>query len=156
MVLRVRYGMFLCINTLRLRRNGQHFADDNFKRILLDENIWILIWISLNFVPKGSINNIPASVQIMAWCWPGDKPLSRPMMVILLTHICVTRPQWVKSVICVLPLSRDHSLYGISQWETTLHCNVVSHWLSSVINDLFCLDWVIMLLKYIHMKTTPQ
>ena len=27
---------------------------------------------------------------------PGDKPLSEPMMVRLPTHICVTRPQWVK------------------------------------------------------------
>ena len=33
---------------------------------------------------------------IMAWCRPGDKPLSEPMMVSLTTHICVTRPQWVK------------------------------------------------------------
>ena len=24
----------------------------------------------------------------------------------------------------------DHSGYGLNQWETTLHCNVVSHWLS--------------------------
>ena len=42
------------------------------------------------------INNNPALVQIMAWRRPGDKPLSEPMMVSLLTHICVTRPQWVK------------------------------------------------------------
>ena len=49
------------------------------------------------FVPKGLINNIPAFVQIMAWRRPGDKPLSEPMMVILSTHICVTRPQWVKT-----------------------------------------------------------
>ena len=42
------------------------------------------------------INNIPSFVQIMAWCKPGDKPLSEPIMVSLLTHICVTRPQWVK------------------------------------------------------------
>ena len=41
------------------------------------------------------INNIPTLVQIMAWRRPGNKPLSEPMMVILLTHICVTRPQWV-------------------------------------------------------------
>ena len=53
--------------------------------------------ISLKFVPKGSINNIPALVQIMAWCRSGDKPWSEPMMVSLLTHICVTRPQWVKA-----------------------------------------------------------
>ena len=25
---------------------------------------------------------------------------------------------------------RDHSVYGISQWERTLQCNVLSHWLS--------------------------
>ena len=26
---------------------------------------------------------------------------------------------------------RDSSGYGLSQWETMLHCNIVSHWLSS-------------------------
>ena len=40
--------------------------------------------ISLKFVPKGPINNIPALVQIKAWRRPGDKPLSDPMMVSLL------------------------------------------------------------------------
>ena len=84
------------VNTLRPRRNGRHFADDTFKRIFLNENVWIPIKISLKFVPKGPINNIPALVQIMAWRRPGDKPLSEPMMVILLTYISVTRPQWVK------------------------------------------------------------
>ena len=52
--------------------------------------------ISLEFVPKSQINNIPALVQTMACRWLGDKPLSEPMMASLLTHICVTRPQWVK------------------------------------------------------------
>ena len=32
------------------------------------------------FVPKGPIDNIPVLVQIMAWCRPGDKPLSEPIM----------------------------------------------------------------------------
>ena len=50
-----------------------------------------------SFVPKGPINNIPALIQIMAWHLPGDKPLSESMIVSLLTHIRVTRPQWVKS-----------------------------------------------------------
>ena len=31
----------------------------------------------------------------MAWRLPGDKPLSEPTMVSLLTHICITRPQRV-------------------------------------------------------------
>ena len=83
------------INTLRLRQNGGQFADNIFKCIFLNEHFWIPIKISLKFVPKGRINNIPALVQIMVWHRPGDKPLSEPMMVSLLTHICINPPQWV-------------------------------------------------------------
>ena len=82
-------------NSFRLRQNGRLFADDILKRIFLNENIRILTKNSLKFVPKGLINNIPALVLIMAWRPPGDKPLSEPMLVRSLTHICVTRPQWV-------------------------------------------------------------
>ena len=64
------------INTLRPRPNGRHFADDTFKRILLNENVRVSIKISLEFVSKGPINNIPALVQIMARRRSGDKPLS--------------------------------------------------------------------------------
>ena len=81
----------------RLRQNGRHFADDIFKCVFINENVWIVIKISLNFVPKGRINNIPALVQIMAWRLRGDKPLCEPMMVSLLTNICVTWPQWVNA-----------------------------------------------------------
>ena len=49
----------LIINTMRPRQNGCHFADDIFKCIILNENIWIPIKNSLKFVPKGQINNIP-------------------------------------------------------------------------------------------------
>ena len=80
-------------NTLRPRQNGCLFADHTFKRVFLNENVRISIKISLKFVPKVPINNIPALFQIMAWRRPGDKPLSETMMVTLLTHICVTRPQ---------------------------------------------------------------
>ena len=84
------------VNTLRPRQIGRHFPDDIFKCIFLNEFKWISIEISLKFVPKGPINNTPALVQIMAWRRPGDTPLSEPMLVCLLTQICVTRPQWVK------------------------------------------------------------
>ena len=69
--------------------------DDIFICIFLNENAWIPIKISLQFVPQGPINNIPALVQIMAWHRPGDKPLSGPMIGRLPMHICVTWPQWV-------------------------------------------------------------
>ena len=85
------------VNTMRARQNGRRFADDVFKCIFLNENDWIPIKISLKFVLEGPINNIPALVQIMACRRPGDKPLSEPMMASLPTHICVTRPQWVKA-----------------------------------------------------------
>ena len=97
------------VNSLRPRQNRRRFADDIFKRIFLSENKWIPIKISVKFYPKGPINNIPALFQIMAWRRPGDKPLSETMMVILLTHICVTRPQWVKVVEAaqILPYGRQ-------------------------------------------------
>ena len=81
------------LNTLRPIQYGRHFPEDVFKRICLNENVSILHKISLKFVPKVQFTNIPALLQIMAWRRPGNKPLSEPMLVSLLTHICVTRPQ---------------------------------------------------------------
>ena len=81
------------VNTLGPRQHGRHFADGAPKRIFLNENVRISIKISLKFVPKGPISNILSLVQIMAWHWPGDKPLFEPMLASLLTHVCVTWPQ---------------------------------------------------------------
>ena len=80
-------------NILRARQNGRHFPDDIFKWIFWNGNVWISINISLKFVPRVPINNIPIFR-------PGAKPLSEPMMVRLPTHICDTRPHLVK--VCVL------------------------------------------------------
>ena len=70
-------------HTLKPRQNGRHFSGVIFKFIFLYENWCALIQISLKFVPKGPINNIPlpAMVEIMAWCQTGDKPLSELTMV---------------------------------------------------------------------------
>ena len=92
---------FFRFKTLRPRQNGCLFADDTFKCIFLNENVKISIKISLKFVPKVPINNIPALCQIMAWRRSGDTPLSETMMVTLLTHICVTWPQWVNAY-CII------------------------------------------------------
>ena len=91
----VAIGTFF--NTLRPRQNRRHFADDIFRCNFFNENVSISIKISLKFVPKGPINNIPSLVQIMAWRRPGDKPLSEPIVVNLPTHVCFTRPQWINS-----------------------------------------------------------
>ena len=66
-------------NTFRQSQNYCHFADI-LKWIFLNENVWISLKISSKFVSKVQINNIPALVEIMAWCQPGNKALSEPMM----------------------------------------------------------------------------
>ena len=108
-------------NTLRPRQNGCRFTDNTFKCIFLNENVRISIKISLKFVPKGPINYNPALVQIMAWCRSGDKPLSEPMMVSLLTHICLTRPQWVKKKMQNFP-KPDIKMTGKDSCSFHNHC----------------------------------
>ena len=105
--------LWISFNTLRPIQNGRHFADDIFKCIFLNENVLIPIKISRKFVPEGPIDNIPALVQIMAWRRPGDKLLSELMMVSLTTHICVTRPQWVKAIMT------DYIHYNV--WNEIIH-----------------------------------
>ena len=110
-------------NTLRPRRNGQHFPDNIFKHIFFNENVWISIKSSLKFVPKGPINNIALLVQIMACRLVGAKPLSELMMVMLPMHICVTRPLWVKKGPYDTSSSNGHQgdiLYSIvfELWES--------------------------------------
>ena len=49
-----------------LRQNGRQLPEDIFKRIFLNEYVEISIKISVKYVPKGPIKNIPRLVQIMA------------------------------------------------------------------------------------------
>ena len=60
--------IILCLLThLPPGENGRHFPDDIFKCIFMNVKVCIRIRISLKFVPKGTIDNILALVQIMAW-----------------------------------------------------------------------------------------
>ena len=88
----------LSFNKSSPKQNGRHFADGILKWIFLNENVWISINISLHFIHRDQIGNIPVLVWIMAWRRPVDKPLSEPIMFSLLTHTYVTLPQWVKIV----------------------------------------------------------
>ena len=117
----------ICFNTLKPRQDGRHFADDIFTYIFFKDNCFIMIKFSLKYVRKGPIDNNPALVQIMAWRRSGDKPLSEPMMVSLLTHICVIRPQWVKT----WPDNASFSSCSIENWwyyrKNLLERSVSSH-----------------------------
>ena len=48
----------------------------------------------------------------MAWCRSSDKPLSEPMVFNLLTHMCVTRLQWVHKI-------GETPVRAILWWPTT-------------------------------------
>ena len=59
-------------NSLRPRQNGRHFADDLFKCIFLNENVWISIKFHWRlFLRVRSINNNPALFQ-QAIIWTND------------------------------------------------------------------------------------
>ena len=68
------------------------------------------------FIPHGPFDNNPLLAQMLACRQPGDKPLSEPMMVNLLTHLCVTLPQWVKKnkMIYLIPTNAFNAVWWIS------------------------------------------
>ena len=126
-----------------------------FKCIFFNENVWIPIKISLKFVLKGLINNIPALVQIMVWRRPGDKPVSEPIMVNLLTHICVTRPQWVNTMRCALrPNPRAHCWPFLpNQYELECQCinreHTIQWWIPGTLSLCQSSHHIIMIWKQI-------
>ena len=73
--------IFVNINTLRPTQNDRCFADEVLEYNLLKGHVWISPKISLKFVPKGQMNNIPALVHVMPWHQSGDRPLYEPVMV---------------------------------------------------------------------------
>ena len=84
----------LLLTHLPLDRVAAILADDILKRLLVNENIRISIQISLKSVPKCSIDNKPALVQVMAWrqaiTWSNADPVYRRIYAALggdeLTH----------------------------------------------------------------------
>ena len=86
------------LHTLRTGQNRRHFADDIFKCIFFNENVSISIMISLNSVPKGSIDNDYPSIGSDNGSVPHKRqPVVLPLRVGLLTHLYITEPQWMKA-----------------------------------------------------------
>ena len=99
-------------------QNGRLFAENIFRCIFMNEKFYILIKISLKFVPKGPIDNNPALVQIMAWRRIGDKPLSEQILTRFTD--AYTRGRWVNC--------NSHLVsYLTSSWEIWLNkCSTIS------------------------------
>ena len=105
-------------------------SDDIFNRIFLNKNDKIPIQIPLKYVPSSPIDNKQALVQVMASRRSRGKPLSEPMMVRLLTHICVTRPRWVNINPNVIELIFSRDIQAVIRNNLFLNLSYVSNVLS--------------------------
>ena len=120
-------------------------------------------WKCTKFVPKGPINNIPVLVQIMAWRRISDKPLSEPMMVSLLTHICAIRPQWVNNIErsfsfmrLILP-NHAHSVTECHLVESFLHASPTEFFFPIVsVNFIRCCRCIAIEKLFMGTKETRQ
>ena len=118
------------VNTLRPIQNGRHFADDMFKCNSFNEMFWILNKMSLKFVPRGLIDDMSALVEIMAGRRTGD--YLKQCWYVLLTHICVTRPQWV-DIRCRIQMSQNN----VKSSMTTMGSCIVQNSLAFVLHKWF-------------------
>ena len=85
----------MAINSSPPGQNARRFRDDIFRSIFVNEKLYTLIKISPRVVPKGTFDNKPALVQVMAWRRTGDKPL--PEIVLTQFTDAHMRHQWEMS-----------------------------------------------------------
>ena len=96
------------------------------------------VWISIKKIHWSLFLrvNIPPLVQRMTWRRSRDKPLSEPMMFSSLTHICVTRPPWVKNCTQISILNIQFlNLNSSSRRRSPLKTSPVFGWIRSVMTN---------------------
>ena len=99
--------------------SGRYFPHDKFKCIFLNKDIWILIKISLKFVPKRPFNNESALGLEIAQCRrTGDKALSETILSSL-THIWGARGRWVN-------IDSLLAIFYMVYW----HANIYGFWIN--------------------------
>ena len=99
------------LNTLRPRQIRHHCTDYILKSIFLNENCYILIEISLKFVPEVPVDNNSLLVQVMVWRRTGSKSLSDPMNGTPGYHMASPGP--IQSTFILIFMERDRVMY---QW----------------------------------------
>ena len=127
------------INTLRPRQNDQHLPDAVLKCIFLMKLFEFPFKFLWNVFPRVKLAIFKhCMVQMMAWHRPGDKALSEPMTVSLQTHICVTRPQWVKKIWCIGDDSRKKiSVSSISKCLHSFNFDIVMPIMKCIVLTFF-------------------
>ena len=88
------------------------FCRQHLQRDFPEWKVLHFIWIWLDFVPKGPIDNKPVLGYIMAWRRIGDRPLPEPMLT---RFNDIYRGKWVNSN--TIPLSDTDSHKSKFQWK---------------------------------------
>ena len=120
-------------------------ADDNFKCIFLNENVWIVIQISLKFVPKDPIDNKPALVQKkrQAITWSNAHPVHQCHMVMWYwVHWCIYAALGGEELSCPWQaLNAGWNWSGFMLSQTALFCLMASLGLNELkrISSINCL-----------------
>ena len=91
-----------CFNILRQRQNSCYFADDIFRRIFLMKRIEFLFKVHCNLFPRGQLTISRHWFRLWLNQW----------RFILLTHICVTRPQPVEHALTLWNIMMHVSISG--------------------------------------------
>ena len=81
----------------KVQKRGKCFHLMTPSCVFLNENVYAF-WLKLHWslFLRVQLTIFQQLVQVMAWCWSGNKPLSVPMMVRLTTHKWITLSQCVK------------------------------------------------------------
>ena len=158
-------GHFIYFNTLSLKQNGHHFADDIFKfKIFSNENVCILIQIWKKFF---------LSIQLAVshhWSYNGLAPFQRQAIIWTndgLVYWCLYTSAnlngW-RGLHCKISstihniIQNDTRIFCVdsrvapSQWETSLQSNAVSHWLGATLESAlyFFSNFFLKEFKYLH------
>ena len=113
------YPMYLKViyylNALRPRQDDCNFANNNLKWILLMKIYEFLLIFRWSLILRVQLTIFQHFGQVVAWHWPGNKPLSKCVLFSLLTHIRVTLAQWVNAKYSSC-LYAFNVLSSISEW----------------------------------------
>ena len=93
--------------------------------------LFYLFKISLKIVSKVPICNEPALVQIMAWHWVGNKPLSDQWWPGWLMHECITQPKWINVKCWFFFECGITPVLSLNQWSLVKQKHVQDKWLIS-------------------------
>ena len=128
--------LMLNVDTLRLKQNDRHFADDIFKCIFFNENRYVMIQISLYFVPKGPNDDKPSTELIVVLVTDAFMRYSTMTCdVIKWKHF----PRYWLSVrgIHRSPVNSLHK----GQWHGALMFSLIGAWMNGWVNNREAGDW---------------